>query len=162
MFWRRYAILVMSITLALPAFFVGSAEAHNVSNGPTVFRTLNTQFGTFCAEDEAWILHPGIYGLAYSTWAKTYDRTGVFCATGYAPPAGQIYVSQAVYQSYQGNVYLCGSSAAYNPSGSAEAGVAIAPCGFGATGTVTANSIHEIYWSGTWSPAGGLVVSHSA
>ena len=122
MFWRRYAIFAVVIAVAVPAFFGGSALAHNVGSGPTVFRTLDTQFGTFCAEDEAWILHPGIYGLAYSTWAKTYDRTGLFCLTGYGPPAGQIYVSQSVYQTYQGIVYLCGSAYAHTATQS-EIGV---------------------------------------
>ncbi len=161
MFWRRYAVLTVAAVLAVPAYFGGVALAHNVSAGPTVFRSINTQFGTFCAEEEAWVLHPGIYGLTYSTWAKTYDRTGLFCATPYAPPAGQIYVIQSVYQTYQGNNYLCGSTAAYNPSGSAEAGVAIAPCGFGAQGQVFATSVHEIYWSGSWSPTGSLNVTHA-
>ena len=63
------------------------------------------------------VLHPGIYGLVYSTWGKTYDRTGLFCATPYAPPAGQIYVSQVVYQTYLGIVYLCGSAARDNAAG---------------------------------------------
>jgi len=158
--WRRYAVLVVVAVLAVPAWFAGTAAAHNVNSGPTVFRSINTQFGTFCAEQEAWILHPGIYGLVYSTWAKTYDRTGLFCATGYGPPAGQIYVSQSVYQTYQGNVYLCGSSSAYNAAGSSEAGVAIAPCNFGNATAVSAASTHAIYWSGSWYPQGTINLSH--
>jgi hypothetical protein len=157
---RRYAILVVSVVLAVPAFFTGTALGHNVSSGPTVFRSINTQFGTFCAEQEAWILHPGIFGLVYSTWAKTYDRTGLFCATGYGPPAGQIYVSQSVYQSFQGNSYLCGSSSAYNAASSSEAGVAISPCNFGTATGVSAFSLHAIYWSGSWNPQGNLNISH--
>jgi hypothetical protein len=161
MFWRRYAMLAMAALLAVPAFFGGAALAHNVSAGPTVFRSINTQFGTFCAEEEAWVLHPGIYGLLYSTWAKTYDRTGLFCGTPYGPPANQIYVLQSVYQSYLGTLYLCGSTAAYNPSGVAEAGVAIPPCNLPAAGQVSASSVHEIFWSGTWAPSGGVSVLHT-
>jgi hypothetical protein len=157
---RRYAILVVSVLLAVPAFFTGTALGHNVSAGPAVFRSINTQFGTFCAEDEAWILHPGIFGLVYSTWAKTYDRTGLFCATGYGPPAGQIYVAQSVYQGFQGNLYLCGSSSAYNAAGSSEAGVAISPCNFGNATAVSASSVHAIYWSGSWYPQGSLAINH--
>jgi hypothetical protein len=160
MWWRRYAVLIVAAVLSVPAFFTGSALGHNVGNGPTVFRTLNTQFGLFCAEEEAWILHPGIFGLVYSTWAKTYDRTGLFCATGYGPPAGQIYVTQAVYQTYQGFSYLCGSSSDYNDAGSAEAAVAIAPCNFGVATGVSALSTHAIYWNGTWNPQGALSVNH--
>jgi hypothetical protein len=157
---RRYVILVVSVLLAVPAFFTGTALGHNVGSGPAVFRSIDTQFGTFCAEEEAWILHPGIYGLVYSAWAKTYDRTGLFCATGYGPPAGQIYVAQSVYQNFQGSVYLCGSSSAYNAASSAEAGVAIAPCNFGTAIAVTAMSTHAIYWSGNWYPQGGINISH--
>jgi hypothetical protein len=160
MWWRRYSVLIVAAVLSVPAFFTGAALGHNVSSGPTVFRSINTQFGTFCAEEEAWVLHPGIYGLTYSTWAKTYDRTGLFCAAGYGPPAGQIYVLQSVYQGYLGNTYLCGSASAYNAAGSSEAGVAIAPCNFGVATNVTATSTHAIYWNGTWNPQSGLVVSH--
>jgi hypothetical protein len=153
-------VVAAVVALGVPAFFAGSAVAHNVSSGPAVFRSIDTQFGTFCAEEEAWILHPGIYGLTYSTWAKTYDRTGLFCATGYGPPAGQIYVQQAVYQLYQGVNYLCGNAAAYNAGGSAEAVVAIAPCNFGNASNGSALSVHAIYWSGSWAPQGSQRVSH--
>jgi hypothetical protein len=160
MWSRRYAVVVIAVVLAVPAFFTGTALGHNVGGGPTVFRTLNTQFGLFCAEEEAWVLHPGIFGLTYSTWAKTYDRTGVFCGTAYGPPAGQIYVAQDVYQGYQGNTYLCGSASAYNAAGASEAAVAVGPCNFGVATNVSANSSHAIYWSGSWYPQGGLLVSH--
>jgi hypothetical protein len=162
MFWRRYAVLVVSAVLAVPAFFGGAAIAHNVDTGTYVFRSINTQFGTFCAEDEAVVLHPGIYGLVYSTWGKTYDRTGLFCATPYAPPSGQIYVSQVVYQTYLGNVYLCGSSSAYNASGAAEAVVAIAPCNFGTTSSqINASTTSEIWWNNSWTPAGVVTATHN-
>jgi hypothetical protein len=160
MWWRRYAVLFVAAVLSVPAFFTGTALGHNAGSGPTVFRTLNTQFGLFCAEDEAWVLHPGIFGLTYSTWAKTYDRTGLFCGTGYAPPAGQIYVFQSVYQTYQGVSYLCGSSSAYNAAGSSEAAVAISPCNFGVATGIAASSSHAIYWNGTWNPQGSLLVNH--
>src|SRR5262249_17415014 len=162
MFWRRYAVLFVSAALAVPAFFGGSALAHNGDSGVYVFRSVNTQVGTVCAESEGVVLHPGIYGLVYSTWGKTYDRTGVFCSVPYAPPAGQIYVSQTVYQTYQGFSYLCGSSSAYNASGAAEAVVAIAPCNFGTTSSqINVSTTSEIWWNNTWLPAGGVYTTHN-
>jgi hypothetical protein len=158
---RRAAVLVVVAALGVPAFFAGAAVAHNVSSGQSVFRSINSQFGTFCAVDEAWVLHPGIYGLTYSSWAKTYDRTGLFCGTGYGPPAGQIYVQQVLYQTYQGVLYQCGNAAAYNAAGSSEAAVAIAPCNFGNASHVVANSVHAIWWNSTWNPQGSINVNHS-